>query len=83
MDLVLDCVEPQRLEEFWREALGYRSYWSAEDLVVLVPEEKVTPPLLLMRVPEERSGKNRMHIDLVSDDIEAEVARLLALGAVR
>jgi predicted enzyme related to lactoylglutathione lyase len=83
MDIVLDCAEPQRLEPFWSAALGYRSYWSTEELVVLVPEDEVRPPLLLMQVPEPRAGKNRMHIDIVNDDVEAEVARLRAMGATR
>jgi predicted enzyme related to lactoylglutathione lyase len=83
MDIVLDCADPQRLEEFWSVALGYRSMWSSEDLVVLVPQDEVRPPLLLQRVPEARSGKNRMHLDIVKDDVEAEVARLQAVGATR
>lgn len=36
-----------------------------------------------MAVPEEKAGKNRLHIDLVSDDRDAEVARPIALGARR
>jgi hypothetical protein len=83
MDLVLDCAEPERLAEFWRLALGYKPLWSSEDLVVLVPTNEVRPPLLLQRVPEPRSGKNRMHIDIVKDDVEPEVARLEAAGATR
>lgn len=35
----------------------------------------------LQRVPEPRVGKNRVHVDWVADDREAEVARLVALGA--
>jgi hypothetical protein len=83
MEIVLDCAEPQRLKEFWLQALDYRSLWSSDDLVVLVPGDGVRPPLLLQRVPEPRLGKNRMHIDIVNDDVEAEVRRLEAAGAVR
>jgi hypothetical protein len=83
MDIVLDCASPQDLERFWSAALGYRTHWSSDDFVVLVPENEVRPPLLLQRVPEPRSGKNRMHIDIVNDDIDAEVSRLEAIGAVR
>jgi len=39
LDLVLDCSEPQRLMEFWREALGYRVYYSDPSIAVLVPGE--------------------------------------------
>jgi predicted enzyme related to lactoylglutathione lyase len=83
IEIVLDCADPQRLEPFWREALGYTSLWSTEELVVLVPQGDVGAPLLLQRVPEDRSGKNRMHIDLVIDDLEAEVTRLVGFGAAR
>ena len=82
-DVVLDCAEPQALEAFWRAALGYRTLVSAEEIVVLVPYNEVDPPLILQLVPEPKSGKNRMHIDIVRDDVEAEVTRLEALGARR
>ena len=84
LDLVLDCAEPQELEEFWRNALGYRTYFSTESAVVLVPDDDTNAsPLVLQKVPEPRVGKNRMHIDLVADDIEAEVDRVVRLGATR
>ncbi len=40
-------------------------------------------PLLLQAVPEAKAGKNRMHLDIVVDDIETEVHRLRSLGAHR
>jgi len=84
LDLVLDCAEPQALEGFWRDALGYRVYFSGESHVILVPDDaKNASPLVLQQVPEPKSGKNRMHLDLVADDIEAEVDRLVGLGARR
>jgi predicted enzyme related to lactoylglutathione lyase len=83
MDLVLDCADPPRLAEFWREALGYRDYFVEKSFAVLVPKESVAPPLVLQGVPEPKSGKNRMHLDIVVDDIEPEIERLRALGATR
>ncbi len=56
---------------------------SDDTYVVLVPAEGVAPPLVLQRVPEPKSGKNRMHVDLVTDEVEVEVARMEELGAVR
>ena len=47
------------------------------------PEDGVSPDLLFLRVPEAKSDKNRLHIDLRPDDQAAEVARLEALGATR
>lgn len=83
IELVIDCAAPLELRDFWREALGYREYWVADDLVVLVPKAPVGTPLLLQRVPEPKATKNRVHIDLACDDVEAEVSRLEALGAAR
>lgn len=40
------------------------------------------PTLSLQRVPESKSTKNRLHLDLLVDDVDVEVARLQALGAV-
>ena len=83
IELVLDCAEPQRLATFWREALDYRDCYTDATLAVLVPKEGIASPLLLQGVPEPKAGKNRMHLDIVVDDIEAEVHRLQELGAYR
>ena len=84
VELVLDCAEPKTLGAFWREALHYRDYYSDANLSVLVPkDEGMGSPLLLQCVPEPKAGKNRMHLDIVVDDIDAEVERLHELGAQR
>jgi hypothetical protein len=83
VDLVLDCAEPARLVAFWREALDYREYYTDPSFAVLVPKEGTAPPLVLQGVPEAKAGKNRMHLDIVVDEIEPEVERLRALGAHR
>ena len=41
------------------------------------------PTWLFARVPEPKTAKNRMHVDLAAPDREAEVARLVELGATR
>ncbi|GBE63720.1 glyoxalase [Mycobacterium sp. MFM001] len=83
IELVLDCKDPNRLATFWRETLGYRDFYMDANLAVLVPNEGSASPLLLQAVPEPKTGKNRMHLDIVVDDVEAEVDRLEALGARR
>jgi hypothetical protein len=80
VELVLDCAEPKRLATFWREALHYRDYYADAALAVLVPKQGIGSPLLLQGVPEPKAGKNRMHLDIVADDIEAEVNRRDPLG---
>ena len=82
--MVLDCADPERLANFWGEALHYRYGGFVEPYAVLHPPEgSGQPELLLQRVPEPKAGKNRMHLDVRVDDIEAEVVRLEGLGARR
>jgi hypothetical protein len=83
VELVLDCAYPARLALFWREALDYRDYYTEANLAVLVPKEGIASPLLLQCVPEPKAGKNRMHLDIVVDDVETESLRLQQLGAHR
>jgi predicted enzyme related to lactoylglutathione lyase len=83
LDLVLDCSNAEQLMEFWRDALGYRVHYSVDAFAVLVPEEGNASPLVLQQVSEPKAGKNRMHLDIVADEIEPEIRRLEALGARR
>jgi len=81
--LVLDCQEPERLAEFWTGALDYISLGEAGAYVVLLPNGRPGPKLLLQQVPEPKATKNRMHLDIDAVDIEAEATRLEGLGARR
>ena len=83
--IVLDCGDPGRLAEFWSAALGYAPGQPVEQFMVLRPEAAgdARPHLILQRVPEPKSGKNRMHLDLHAAELDAEMARLIALGARR
>jgi len=83
MGLVLDCHDPEALAPFWAAALGYVTLGSVENYVLLVPDSRPGPKLLLQRVPEARAGKNRMHLDIEVPDIEELAARLEELGATR
>ena len=81
--LVLDCADPERLAEFWAEALGYANVGSAGVFVALYPREGNGPKLLLQRVTEPKGTKNRMHLDIEVPDIDMEADRLSGLGAQR
>ena len=81
--LVLDAVEPAVLARFWAEAIDYRQVGDAGAYVMLVPSDRTGPRLLIQRVPEAKTVKNRMHLDIDAADIHAEAARLEALGARR
>ena len=82
----IDACDPALLAAFWQEALGWRRTHDGPDEIVLEPpagspQDGVVPDLLVARVPEEKAGKNRLHLDLRPDDQAAEVDRLVALGA--
>jgi predicted enzyme related to lactoylglutathione lyase len=80
--LVLDCADPQKLAPFWAAALGFEVAGFAEQWGMLKgPREHDV--FLLQRVDEPKSGKNRMHIDVTTPDIEAKARELEALGATR
>ncbi len=84
--VTVDCREAEALAAFWKEALGYpeTSRWTDGHGVTYV-ELKGPDVLSLLFQPvlEEKSGKNRLHLDLASNELEQreEVARLVSLGA--
>jgi hypothetical protein len=96
-DIVFDCQHPAALARFWAAALdGYQvaPYDDAElarlramgiddvddDPTVLV-HGPALPRYFFQRAPEGKVAKNRVHLDLTADDPEAEVQRLVGLGA--
>jgi hypothetical protein len=95
--VVVDCHDVAAQARWWAEALDWRTAFEADDEVVIVPphalDESRTiplyergPGLVFVPVPEGKTVKNRLHIDLApgpDDDQAAEVARLEALGATR
>ena len=86
--LCIDSNDPNKLASFWTDVLGWRRTYDTDDEVVLEPpkgspEDGVAPDLLFLRVPEEKSAKNRLHLDLRPDDQDAEVRRVEGLGARR
>ncbi|MBE1538003.1 VOC family protein [Actinomadura algeriensis] len=78
---VLDCPDPDSLADFWTAALGYKRSDLHGPYVTLTDPDGRRPDVLLQRVPEPKSGKNRMHPDLRVADMDAEVARVTGLGA--
>jgi hypothetical protein len=93
-ELAIDCADPNRLARFWCSVLDYEVQ-SEDDGIVsigspLFPEDKnpvgpVPPALTFARVPEAKTVKNRLHMDVNPTDREQdeEVRRLLDLGARR
>ena len=83
LGIVLDCADPDALAQFWSAAIGYTTLGGAGNYVVLVDGAGRRPKLLLQRVEEPKTGKNRMHFDIETPTVDAEVDRLEALGARR
>ncbi len=81
--ITIDCAEPRRLADFWAQVLGYEVAYDEDDEeeVAIEAPEGDCPALLFGRVPESKTVKNRIHLDLNPDDQEVEVRRLEQLGA--
>ncbi|GJL94861.1 MAG: hypothetical protein DHS20C05_12660 [Hyphococcus sp.] len=78
-EITIDCLTDD-LEEaanFWARVLGYRPKAHEDHFHLIAPPDEVQ--INVQQVKHEP----RVHIDLETDDIEAEVARLTALGAER
>jgi hypothetical protein len=91
-ELAIDCADPHGLARFWCSVLGYEVQGEDDGIVTIgspmAPEGKrhagpVPPTLTFARVPEGKTVKNRLHIDVNPTDREQdeEVRRLLDLGA--
>lgn len=85
-EIIVDCIDPPRIAEFWGQALG----WAVQDdhgVLWMSKSGAPYPDLLLVfvNVPEAKSVKNRIHLDVspMGCDRDEEVARLVALGARR
>lgn len=93
-EIVFDCGAPSALAEFWAEVLeGYSVRPSAGDTTQLAvlgidPQRDGTvlvdgpgPTLCFQNVEGRRLDNNRVHLDIVVDDRQAETHRLTDMGA--
>jgi hypothetical protein len=86
-NITIDCADPYLLATFWSQVTGYQE--DPEDGnepgdpegFLAGPEGQ--PNLLFIAVPEPKSVKNRVHLDLMPTDRtrDEEVERLLGIGA--
>jgi hypothetical protein len=87
--LVIDAADPARLARFWATALGWEFGTVAGEETDVWPvgyryPDPIALPLVFVPVPERKTVKNRIHLDLASRSPEhqaALVARLVILGA--
>jgi hypothetical protein len=81
--LVVDCASPMTVAAFWAAALGYEvdADSDEDDAFVRDPSGR-SRGMFFQRVPEPKTAKNRMHLDVrPTGSMQAEVDRLLGLGA--
>jgi predicted enzyme related to lactoylglutathione lyase len=81
--LVIDARDPRSLARFWAAVLEQRVLYEADDEVIVGSDEHRYPGLCFVSVPEAKTVKNRLHIDLDPDDRDTEVERIIGLGARR
>ena len=91
--VTIDCEDALVVARFWSAALGRPLEPNASSdfaAIGMAGHRDVhgwrlggDPTWLFARVPEPKTAKNRMHVDLAAPDPEAEVARLVELGATR
>jgi hypothetical protein len=79
--VIVDSSDPEALGRWWASALGWVIVNDDPEEFEIRPAPDQIPGLLFGRVPEPKTAKNRLHLDLRPVDQEAEVARLIELGA--
>ena len=62
----MDAADPQRLARFWAPALGYvdEPGYDSPDGASLVDPEGRLPAISFLEVPEGKTAKNRLHLDV-------------------
>jgi len=96
--VVVDCHDVAAQARWWAGVLDWKIFYEADDEVVILPRhitaeslsstpwEQIGPGLIFVPVPEDKTVKNRLHMDLapqLDDDQAAMVESLLAKGATR
>jgi len=91
--ITVDCHDALVVARFWSAALDrpIDPKPTSDFAAIGLAEHRDTrgwrlgddPTWLFAKVPEPKTAKNRMHVDLAAPDPEAEVARLVELGATR
>ncbi len=85
-NVILDVHDMERAEAFWTQALGYKRAMGEDGVwcALVDPDgEGLAVGLQVRDDPKGPDEANRMHLDLMTDDVDAELTRLLGLGATR
>jgi hypothetical protein len=83
--IAIDAVQPRVVADFWCSVLGWRVVDEDEGVITIAAADGSWPTIDVVPVPEEKTVKNRLHLDLRADGMTTgdELERLLDLGARR
>jgi catechol-2,3-dioxygenase len=83
--VVIDAVDPEKVADFWCGVLGWQVMERDGADIGIAADGTSWPRIDVLQVPEAKTVKNRLHLDLRADgsDTATELERLLALGARR
>ncbi len=76
-----DCADPRSNARFWSQLLGFDTRHEDDEGVLLVEPAEPWHWVWLAKVPEPKTSKNRFHLDLETDQLDAEIGRAERLGA--
>src|SRR4051794_18948335 len=83
--IAIDSVDPRPIADFWCAVLDWKVIEEDDEVISIGPADRSWPTIDVVRVPEGKSVKNRLHLDLRADGVTTaeELDRLLELGARR
>jgi predicted enzyme related to lactoylglutathione lyase len=83
--VAIDALQPRVVADFWCAVLGWHILDEEDYGIGIGPADGAWPAIDVLKVPERKAVKNRLHFDLRAADssTEQELDRLLALGAKR
>jgi len=81
LGLSIDCGDAAKLAQFWADVLGSSVSPDPTPEFAAIDAGGGAPRLAFHQVPEAKTVKNRLHLDLLSNQFGAESERLLTLGA--
>lgn len=83
VEVCVDVADPRPVAEFWEALLGYHPEGDVDARWVHLEPPPGLPVLNLQRVPEPKTTKNRLHLDIYADEPAAVIDRAEELGATR
>jgi predicted enzyme related to lactoylglutathione lyase len=80
-EICVDANDIHALASWWSQVLGWPAEPTDDGDVALRAPAGAGPDWLFLPVPDDKVVKNRIHFDFTPDDQQAEVDRLIGLGA--